>query len=495
MMPQKLLRKLKTPEFTFSALVYILLFIFCLYPYRDYDWGWHYRLGEYLVKNGKIMLSDQYSWTMSGYVWSNHEWLYQPFHYVFFSTFSFLGMSIAGAALTVFWFYIGIKRFNLSYWQKGVLALIFSNMVGGVVWQGLRVQMVGTTFLAILVYNIPNIIKGDKKVLLLLPLMFLFWANIHGYFILGLCIFGIVLFAQTLIELKHLSSKNGKHFIPKPLLLGYASLFVSFLATFINPFTYHVYLEGLRHLKNPLLPYILEWIPFSWNSSFALLIVFYSLFVLGMCAKRRKLSDLPYIIIFLFMLYYALTARRYVATFAVVTLPVAAYYFQRIPLKFEKYKATAFIFILACLIGFQIGIFRRIPNYHLLNYTFQDYCDFGSGCSENLVAYLKENPPKGRGLNFYDWGGYLIGRGVPTKLFVDGRMHLWRNPDGYEPFLAYQKMYYDGDYELFKQYDFDWLIISTNSTLFNKLNETQELGLWTLEYGDGLNAYLVRKRN
>jgi len=163
MMVKNILKRFKNIELTFSALVYLLLFIFLLYPYRDYDWGWHYRLGEYFIKNGKIMLSDQYSWTMSGYVWSNHEWLYQPFHYVFFNTFSFLGMSIAGALLSLSWFYLGIKRYNLSYWQKAVLGFVFLNMIGGVVWQGLRVQMVGTLFIAVFVYLIPNIRIGDKK--------------------------------------------------------------------------------------------------------------------------------------------------------------------------------------------------------------------------------------------------------------------------------------------------------------------------------------------
>lgn len=495
-MLQKIVSKLKNPNFTFSALVYILLFIFLLYPYRDYDWGWHYRLGEYFIKNGRMMLSDPYSWTMEGYVWSNHEWLYQPFHYVFFNTFSFLGMSIAGAVLSLLWFYLGIKRYDLSYWQKAILAFVFANLIGGVVWQGLRVQMVGTTFLAVLIYLIPNIRTGHKKTLMLLPFMFLLWANIHGYFIMGMCLFGIVLLSQVIIEFKnHGMQKDGRVFIPKPLCFGIASFFACFAATLANPFTYHIYLEGLRHLSNPLLKYILEWVPFSWDSSFALLILLYSIFIAGFFIKRRKISDLPYIFIFLFMMYYAIVARRYVATYAVVTLPIAAMFFKRVPFHFEKYKTTVFLFLICCLIGFEIGIFRRIPNYHLLHYTFHDYCKFGSNCSEGLVAYLKKNPPKGKGLNFYDWGGYFIGRGVPAKLFIDGRMHLWTDPKtGFQPFLAYQRMYYEKDYELFNKYDFDWLIISTKSPLFEKIASVKDLGMWTVKFADSETAYLVRVR-
>lgn len=481
-------------NFLFSALVYILLFIFCLYPYRDYDWGWHYRLGEYFIKNGKILFMDPFSSSIDGFRWVNHEWLYDPFHYLFFNTFSFIGMSVAGALLSVSWFYLGVKRYKISFIEKAILALFFSNMISGVVWQGLRIQMIGTLFIAVIIYLIPNIQRADRKTLFLLPVLFLLCANIHGYFILGLCIFGIVVFSQILIELKKGNKDHaGRLFISKNLLYAVLCIVVCFLVTLINPFTYEIYLEGLRHLHNPLLKYILEWIPFDIFSTFSLIFFTYTFFIIGMFIKRRRISDLPYLLIFLFMLYYALTARRYVSVYAVATLPIVAMFLESFHLKLDRYKTSTFLFLICCVIGLEIGIFRRIPGNHLLTYTFTDYCNFGSGCSEEMVAYLKKHPPKGKGFNFYDWGGYLIGRGIPAKLFIDGRMHLWTDPKtGFKPFEAYQSMYYDGNYDLFNKYNFDWLIIGKTSLLFEKLSTTKELGIWEAVFESDNGVYLVR---
>lgn len=483
-------------EKVFSALVYILLFIFLLYPYRDYDWGWHYRMGEYFFQHGKMLVANKYTWTMPGYQWVNHEWLYDPLEYLVFSAFSFVGMSIAGASVALSWFYLGVRKYKLSYWQKGILALFFANLISGVVWQGLRSQMLGTLFLSIFMYFVPNILKGDRKTLIFLPFLFLLWANFHGYFLIGLCLFGLVLLGQFItIFVESRLAHAKRFFVPKSLLFGGVCLFACFLATFINPFTYQIYLEGLRHLYNPLLPYILEWVPFQLVSSFSIIFFLYTIFIIAVFGIRRKIKDIPYILVFIFMLYYSLSARRYVSPYVAVTIPMVAFLLKSIPLHLEKYKATTFLFLLACVIGLQIGIFKRIPNFHLLNYTFNDYCFFGSGCSEKLVGYLKEHPPKGYGLNFYDWGGYLIGRGVPAKLFIDGRMHLWKNEKtGFLPFMSYQAMYYDGDYALFNKENFDWLIVHTDSPIYQKIKNTKDVGLWNLKFQDGSNVYLERVR-
>jgi hypothetical protein len=65
--------------------VYAALLIYLIYPYADYDWGWHYRYGEYLFTHGQLLRHDIYSWTMPGYEWVNHSWLYDPFLYILYN--------------------------------------------------------------------------------------------------------------------------------------------------------------------------------------------------------------------------------------------------------------------------------------------------------------------------------------------------------------------------------------------------------------------------
>lgn len=486
--------KIRNREFVLSCLLYIVLFIFLLYPYRDYDWGWHYKYGEYFFKHGSIYLSDTFSWTMKGYVWVNHEWLYDPLHYLIFKNFSFLGMSVAGALVSIVWFYLGIKRYKLTYWKKAILALFFANLVQGVIWQGLRSQMIGILFLSVLIYYMPEIISGRKRILFALPVFFLVFANFHGYFVLGLAIAALMILGTFISDLSVIKNSAKGLFIPKNLVFASVALFASVIATIVNPFYYYVYIEAVKHASSPLLKYITEWTPAQLNSVFFVIFVSYTAFLVFGFVKRRTIRDLPWIFVSLFLLYLALGARRYIAPYMVLTLPMAALFLSSIPLKLEKYRATTFVFLLAIIIGLEIGFFRRIPSNHLLNYTFEDYCNFGSKCSEGLTAYLKKNPPRGRGFNFYDWGGYLIGRNVPVKLFIDGRMHLWEASNGFQPFLSYEKMFYEKDYVTFNKYNFDFLIIPKDSLIVAKMSHDSEIGRWKAEYYDDTAVYLVRQR-
>jgi len=511
----RLIRQI-TKERFFSALVYLTVFLFALYPYRDYDWGWHFRYGEYFVKTGQILREDLFTWTMAGFPWINHSWLYDPIQYLLFTNSSFLGLSLAGAFVSFLAFYIGTAPYKISYWQKGILAIFFTVLTSGVVWQGLRSQVLAFLPLAVFMFLIVKIHlffhpRGEesphlggvayKYYIFVFPLLFLLWVNLHGSFTLGLLIFGIFLGFQYFFLFFHPRGEKNLHlggvgskrlFIPKPLIWLTLSFLVSFAATFINPFTYNVYLEAIRHARNPLLPYISEWIPVQFPGSFYNIFIIYSLLLLVGFAKRRKLADIPLIITSVIVFYLAFGARRYDATYVVATLPFAAIILKDFKFKLENYRTTAFIFIIAVAVSLEIAFFRRIPQYQIFSQSIETYCNHGSNCSEGLTGYLKDNPPQGRGFNFYDWGGYLIGRGVPAKLFIDGRMHLWQRGN-YEVFLEYQQMYYEEDWAKFNQYNFDWVIAQPNSKVAAKI-KTGELGQWETKYEDERAVYFVRQR-
>ena len=65
-----------------TGLIYSALFVYLIYPYSDFDWGWHYRYGEYFFTHHQILRHDIFSWTMPGYEWVNHSWLYDLVLYV-----------------------------------------------------------------------------------------------------------------------------------------------------------------------------------------------------------------------------------------------------------------------------------------------------------------------------------------------------------------------------------------------------------------------------
>ncbi len=220
------------------------------------------------------------------------------------------------------------------------------------------------------------------------------------------------------------------------------------------------------------------------------MILAYVVFLVILLVKRRRLSDLPFIIIVCLTFFLAVKSRRYVAPFVIATLPFLALFLEDLNLNLKKYKVTAFVFVIFIIIALETGINSVLQN-KILTFNFDDYCTMGSNCSPAFADYLVKNPPAGKGFSFYDWGGFFIGTGVPAKYFVDGRMHLWENGE-YRPYFEYQAIYYEDDDKKFKSYNFDWVAVPTNSNIAQKLRDGVDLGKWVEAYNDNRASYFVK---
>lgn len=456
-----------------TFLIYLALFVSLIYPYADYDWGWHFRYGEYFIKTGKILTDNLYSWTLANYKWVNHSWLYDIILYLTYQKISFLGLSLTGAVVGFTTFWIATAFFKIPPWLLAILSLFFIQLSEVTFEEGLRSQSLGILLITILV---TLLIKSTKKPRLpfFLPPFFLLWANLHGTFTLGILIF-IIFFITN----------------PKTLIFP---LLLSFLATLINPFGFWSYLEGFKHLINPWLPNILEWSP-SYDScrscNFPFLLISFPFFLM-LFLKRKRLADLPYIIIMSFLGFQAIIHRRYLSIFAAAGLPIISAMISGWQVKINK-TITILSITLTGILFFN-KILYQIPKYNLLHYTFNDYCRYSSGCSTKLIEYLKLNPPQGKGFNFYDWGGVFIGMDIKTKLFIDGRMTVWKE-NGYSPFADYLKIYYAQDIFLFNQYHFDWAIVRNDSYLSRDLLLPDVVtGTWQRVFFDKDASYFIRAK-
>ena len=465
-----------------SVLVYPVLLVFLIYPYGDYDWGWHYRYGEYFWTHGRILRHDIYSWTMYGYEWVNHSWLYDPILSLLYTRVSFWGLSVAAGAIGLTVFYIGIRRAQLPFLQTGILALCFAWLAREALLQGLRTQVISLLLFAVLM---ELLVRGRDEAWCYwtLPGLFLVWANIHGSFPLGLAIFAI--FVVCDFVLPYPGSATARQ---RSLLLP-ASFVISAAATLLNPFTYRVYLEAIRHFSNPLLPKVIEWRPPDYNGILGVVAAVYTV-VLGWSfyARGRKRFDPAFAAVTLLTFALALTARRHGPVFMVVTLPLAAVMLKHVRFRVVGVKTTGLVLaLIIAIVG--VALHAKLPEYRLLRQSsFGAYCGWLS-CPEELVTFLVRNPPKGRGFNFYDWGGYFIGRGVDAKLFIDGRMHLWER-DGYHPMADYDLMYYADNVERFQLYRFDWVVVPRDSKLAKRL--FTEPAVWKAAYADRVGVYFVR---
>jgi hypothetical protein len=185
--------------------------------------------------------------------------------------------------------------------------------------------------------------------------------------------------------------------------------------------------------------------------------------------------------------------RRNVPVYLLATFPLFVGWLQNLKINPEKFKSTHVIFLIGVTAVIAYNLFTRLPSFDFYKYNENDYCFNTSGCSVDAVNFLKTNPPIGNGFNFYDWGGYLIGKETPAKLFIDGRMDAWVGSDGYMPFADYLAIYYKNDLNKFNSYNFDWVLVPPDSSIANSIFGGQVQGNWTVKYRDQASVYFVRE--
>lgn len=469
-------------ERNLKILVYIALFLSLLYPFSDKDWGWHYKYGEYFLTHGHILVRDIYSWTMEGYAWINHSWLFDPIIYLLTNMFGFRGLMIIDASIALLCFWILTKEFKLASWQLTLSAFLFYQIIYEGVWLGLRSQTLALLPLSFVIYILIKA-KENIKLLYWLPLIFYVWGNLHGTFVLGIGITGIFL-AFYLFQ------------IPKERVKIITIGITSVIATLLTPFSYHTYLEVLRHTGSPYLRNVTEWMPVNLSCvdchvpTFAV----YVLILIVAFFTINKKFGLPFLIAAIPLLVQSINARRYLPLFGITTFPVLATYIKEQKIDIAKYRITKFLVLFVLLFTIEYNLFSRLPNFHFYTFNEEDYCYYASRCSLKFIDYIKKNPPQGRGMNFYDWGGYFIYKEVPFKLFIDGRMHLWQVKD-YSAFGDYIGIYYGNDLEKFRQYNLDWVMAQPDSSIAKILLDPRNsinVGSWKVEYSDEYTLYFVR---
>ncbi len=482
----------KHKEKIYNSLIYILVFLFSVFPYSDSDWGWHYKYGEYFFTHSQILRNNIFSWSLPNFQWINPSWLYDPILYLLTKYVGFIGLSLLGGLVSVLTFYIIVSAFKLEYWKKAIVGVIFVTLCEVATTYGLRAQILTLLFLALLTRMIFASVK-KTSLLFLIPILFLVWANIHGDFIFGFLV-AITFFGFFIIS----DYINNKKTPFKKIAIYSSCLLSAFLLTFVNPFGYKIYLQSSFHITNPYLQNVLEWdptfdaCPYCHPYTFiAYIAILSGIFIIYLRKKNSK--ALPFLILAIIFLYPAIQFRRFLPVFLIVTIPILCSYLEDVKLKLDKYKIENILFIIIFIICLEFNVYNRFTSYNLYNYSEKDYCKFSSGCSPLMASYLLSNPPSGKGFNFYDWGGYFIGKGEPFKIFVDGRMHVWTDK-GYQPYGDYVEIFYYNDFARFTNYNFDWTILPNNSTLAKKLYSTKELGKWKLIYKDGESDYFIKTK-
>jgi len=463
-----------TRNISWKLIFFLGVFMFFFLPPNDTDLGWHLKYGDYFLSQGKFLTQNKLTVLLSDYYWPNSYSLYQILSATIFRLAKFPGLSFSYALVFVTFFYLLYLILKKNICQTSFLFLVITFFSWSVFGLGWRAQIFSLLGLALIF----RILKTSKKYFFL-PLIFFFWANFHGGFILGIMVLAIFLLLQ-LIEV------STKKMAPKSVYVYCFYFLLSLMATIINPYGFKIWWEDLNHLKVPMHELIAEWLPPQGLLYFLLMLFFALAFIMFLAQKRKSLWQW-FLFICLFPFFYlVLSARRNLPFFFTITgLIILSSNFAEKLVKNINFTSLGKSFI---ILIFLWGLFYQLPNTLLTDLSWKNYCQqkrkFPFPCE--AVDFIKENKIKGTIYNTYEWGGFLEWQLPDSIFFVDGRMPAWPTSTSKSPYTIYLDIiqHQPGWEQTLESYKIDYLFIGAGTFLDLKLKNSPDKYPWQEIYRD-----------
>lgn len=434
-------------QFLCSRNFFIIFVIccFCLFFAKAYigldpDFGWHLKLSEIVTIQGLPRI-EPFSYSMPSHPYVDHEWLLHVVLHPLYTIVSYGGLAFVWAAIILFlcFFYL---RMTKSYMQIPLLLL------GGVLLTrfGIRAQVI-SWILSYLLFTVLSDIHRWKRYRWFVPLLFLFWANIHGSILLA-----VILLTLFIVFLPRTVRERDDVFV----------WVVSLLVTFINPYGVGLWIEIIQQINQPLVhQHIQEWGMFLNRPELSHL---FGATIMGFFFwKYRIPKALHERIITLLLFVMSLSAIRHVPYLLLWISFYIPQGFLQIEHEVKKIKGGTerlswFYGLLVgiCLIIFSFEALFSLKEAFLLRETHY--------YPTHALQWLQTQDISGNIFTLYEWGGYMDWKYPQKKVFIDGRMpHMkWNAPDGESShaFADYLSIVEGKDIEYVrKAYDIEYMLL------------------------------------
>ena len=435
-------RKNKT-VFLIVFFLFSLVLFFLLTMRIDPDYFWHIKAGEYMFKNG-ILRKDIFSWIVKGKYWMSHEWLFEVIIYVLKLLFGNLHVLIYGF-ICIFSLLLILFFANKNNYLKNIpfsLLWIIASLIL-IVYMQARPHLISFVFVALTIWFLYDLYRNENsKKIYFLPVISIFWANIHGgssnlsyLFCVVFAVVGLFSFSFSKIEAHRINKRQLKKYLLVSILC--------ILAICINPHGSKMLVYPyLNMLDTVMLNNIAEWQATTLNNPQHYLYFILVLAIVGifLFSKRKILFiDLILLMISVFLGLKSITFWGY--TYIIMSFVVFNYVEER------KYdvgtNSSICLFSVILIIFFMVNLATIKDN---LSYKALD---------NEVISIIKKEAPE-RLYNFYDYGGELVYNDI--LVFIDGRADLYSKYN-YEDYLDISLL--QGDYvQLINKYDFDYFLVN-----------------------------------
>jgi hypothetical protein len=408
----------KTISHTFQSVgVYVFLIAFaCMYYFSNaarmlehFDLGWHLAAGDLIRDRGNIPLQDPWSFTLGDKQWYNLSWLWDVIASVLFQYTNFVGLVLfvvaCGAVI------VGYLTSACLSSGASAIAVCISVFSACVLYPSFatppNVYLAASPNTSTMLFCVIFYAECLKRTrCILLPLIMVLWANLHGGFLLGFLIVGIF-WGVALLR------RDWANFRIYSLTgIG------CFIAIFFNPLGWHIYDGVAATLGHFAQANITEWASFYLNMSVpgSIPAIIYMLIFVGFELHYNGSRPIPLetrLLSWLFLVL-GLYQFRYASFFFIFsTIPLALHIDRLLPKRLHNGQVQRSLLV------------AGIMGVCALPLTFMQVkpaLGLSELLSEQDAQYLQTHFSRARLLNHWNVGGLLIFRTHGTvPVFVDGR--------------------------------------------------------------------------
>lgn len=465
----------------------------CVNSYPDNDLWARLIAGGHIVENFEVLKNDFLSYTPT-HTWYDHEWGASIFFYTALKYFGNDGLIFLKGiliALTMFLCYKTVElrkpsstvSYNILYFA--IMFLAVQQNLGPTT----RCLLFTSFFFALFLYLLERVRLGKTKSLIWLPIIMLFWSNIHGGCASGLGLIGIYCVGELL----------NKQTIKKYII----TLISCVAVLFINPYGIE-YVKFLFYAATMDRTFITEWTsPFHahylveymrYKYYLVFVILIQAIYLIKNKINYKKL-DKTKLLIILAMIYLSVTHIRHIPFFILTagTLLYDEFYslFNTLAQKIKdklniKNEENIKSFILAKeVIVYFILLIISVPQ--ILN-TNKEIRITETKYPRYAIEFIRLNEIKGNLFINFDWGSYAAYKLYPHNLIVmDGRYEEVYNPDLLLALKDFHLVQNDW-YKIIRDYKTDVMIIEKEYPVYKKILEHKD---WKLVFENNLSGVFV----
>jgi hypothetical protein len=407
--------------FVFVLLVGFLLFILLAFRetdsmLEDPDTYWHIATGRMIWQTGSFPRVDEFSYTFQGHPWIAENWLAELMLFGAYSFASWRGVIVLTTCVVVSSYallYLALSRQMRLTVAVGIVTAAVAFSVGHFT---ARPQIFVDGLMILWVASLVRAVESKTSPSLLLVPIATLWANLHPIVTIGLALAGGLAVEAVLYSPGGERIRTAGRWAP--------FLALAAVAACITPYGYDPILHAFQSaLDQEAVPHVQEWIPVTIKTLGVNELLLLGLLFLALYKGVKIPAWRLLMVIGLF--YLMMSHIRFASLFAFVTpillAPVLTRQFPFLRLSAQIEQDPQFFLVL--------GRIARPALYPVCGLIlFGVLADVAWG---GTVAPYAKNTPAGAVdymnrehftehiYNPYDFGGYLIFRGVKT--FIDGR--------------------------------------------------------------------------